>query len=277
MTSSALVLGGGGLTGIGWEAGLLKGLADRGIDLSTADTVVGTSAGSVVGTLIRSLPLDEVYDLQVAPADAELGAEFGPMTMLKLAPAVLLPGASRTKRKRIGSVALRAHPAGGKERVQIIRDRIKMTEWPEGELRITAVKADTGAFRVFTKDSGIDLVHAVAASCAVPLIWPAVSIADEPYIDGGMRSTANVDVASDATDVVVVIAPLPQAFSRSTRISTQLGRCKAERKVVITPDAQALAAFGKNVLDPAKRADAAREGLRQAEEVAEKVRAAWEG
>jgi len=62
MPRTALVLGGGGLTGIGWEAGIIKGLADQGVDLSMADTVVGTSAGSVVGALLTTHSVDEVYD-----------------------------------------------------------------------------------------------------------------------------------------------------------------------------------------------------------------------
>jgi len=195
--------------------------------------------------------------------------------MLRLVLPMLFPGASRTKRRRIGAAALRAHPAGGHERVEVIRSRIGVEEWPEGDLRITTVNAQTGEFVVFTRDSGVDLVHAVAASCAVPLVWPAVSIYDTAFIDGGMRSTTNADVARDATDVVVVLAPLPQAFSRATRISAQLARGRAARHVVITPDRQSLAAFGSNVLDPSRRPDAAREGLRQATAVIEEIRAVW--
>jgi NTE family protein len=75
--------------------------------------------------------------------------------------------------------------------------------------------------------------------------------------------------------VVVVLAPLPQAFSRSTSIKAQLERTGARRSVVVTPDEQALADIGRNVLDPAQRAAAARTGLRQAADVAEKVRRAW--
>ena len=276
MPRTALVLGGGGLTGIGWEAGILKGLADLGVDLSAADTVVGTSAGSVVGALLTTHQVDEVYDEQVRPPSRELGApDYRRTMMLRLALPALFPGSSRTKRRRIGAAALRAHPAGGHERVEVIRSRIGVEDWPERDLRITTVNAQTGEFVVFTRDSGVDLVHAVAASCAVPLVWPAVLIDDTPYIDGGMRSTTNADVASDATDVVMVLAPLPQAFSRSTRISAQLARVGAARHVVITPDRQSVAAFGSNVLDPSRRPDAAREGLRQAVDVIEQVRAAW--
>lgn len=276
MPRTALVLGGGGLTGIGWEAGIIKGLADLGVDVSTADVVVGTSAGSVVGSLLTTHPVDEVYAHQVEPPSRELGApEYRRSMMLRLALPVLFPGSARTKRRRIGAAALRAHPAGGHERVEVIRSRIDVETWPDRDLRITTVNAQTGEFVVLTRDSGVDLVHAVAASCAVPLVWPAVSIDDTPYIDGGMRSTTNADVASDAEDVVVVLAPLPQAFSRSTRIAAQLERCRARRTVVITPDKQSLASFGSNVLDPSRRPDAAREGLRQAADAVEEVRAAW--
>lgn len=275
MPRSALVLGGGGLTGIGWEAGILKGLADRGVDLTTADTVVGTSAGSVVGALITSHPVDDVYEGQVAPPSGDLGAHYRRSMMLRLVLPMVVPGSPTRKRKRIGAAALRAHPAGGHERVEVIRSRIDIDQWPDRDLRITAVNADSGEFRVFGPGDGVDIVHAVAASCAVPIVWPPVAIDDTPYIDGGMRSATNADVASDAEDVVVVIAPLAQAFSRATRISAQLERCRAKRTVVITPDEQALGAFGKNVLDARKRPAAAREGLRQSQAVLDEVAAAW--
>ncbi|MFB7262559.1 patatin-like phospholipase family protein, partial [Streptomyces nojiriensis] len=69
---TALVLGGGGLTGIGWECGMLHGLARAGVDLSTADLVVGTSAGSVVGAQLTSglLSVQELYERQLGDASA---------------------------------------------------------------------------------------------------------------------------------------------------------------------------------------------------------------
>jgi NTE family protein len=89
-----------------------------------------------------------------------------------------------------------------------------------------------------------------------------------------MRSTANVDLAKGA-DAVVVIAPLPQSFSKAHSIRAQLEATGASRTAVVTPDEKALVDIGKNVLDPAKRADAARTGLRQAADVVDKVRKAW--
>jgi NTE family protein len=275
MTATALVLGGGGITGIAWELGILKGLADTGVDVTGAGTVTGTSAGSVVGAQVTGTrSLEEVYATQLAPPDHEIGAKVGRATMLRLVPPMLVPGSEQRKLRRIGRMSMRAHQPGGAERLEVIRSRLGDVPWPDRDLRITAVEAETGAFTVFDRHSGVDLVSAVAASCAVPLVWPAVAINGRHYLDGGMRSTANVDLARRA-DVVVVLAPLPQAFSKSTSIKAQLARTGARHWVVVTPDQQALADIGRNVLDPAMRAAAARTGLRQAREVAEAARRVW--
>ena len=149
-----------------------------------------------------------------------------------------------------------------------------MEEWPDRDLKITAVEAKTGRLTVFDRESGVGIVDAVAASCAVPFVWPAVTIDDRHYIDGGVRSTANADLAK-GYDVVVVLAPLPRSWSKASSIRAQLGRTGATHTAVVKPDDAALADIGKNVLDPGKRADAARAGLRQAPDVVEKVRSAW--
>jgi NTE family protein len=275
MTRTALVLGGGGITGIAWELGLLKGLADAGVDLSDADLVIGTSAGSVVGAQVTSgQSLEALYESQLPPGDAEIGAKLSRFTLLRLVPPMLLPGSEQKKLARVGKLSMRAHPPGGQERIEVIRSRIGITDWPDRDLRVTSIEAETGTFVAFDRDSGVDLLHAVAASCAVPLVWPAVTIDGSHYIDGGIRSTANVDLAQGA-DAVVVIAPLPQAFSKATSIKAQLAATGASRTTVVTPDARALADIGRNVLDPAKRADAARTGLRQAADVVDEVRAVW--
>jgi NTE family protein len=276
MTRTALVLGGGGVTGIAWELGILKGLADAGLDLTTADLVVGTSAGSVVGAQITTgCTVDELFETQLGPADKEIGAKLSRLTMLRMLPPLLMPGSGNKKRARIGAMSMKAHAPGGEERIEVIRSRIGVERWGDRDLKVTAVEAESGKFVVFDKDSGVDIVHAVAASCAVPLVWPAVTIDGKHYVDGGMRSTANVDLAKGA-DTVVVIAPLPQAFSKATSIRAQLERTGATRTAVITPDEQALVDIGKNVLDPAKRADAARSGLRQGATEVGKIRRAWD-
>ena len=272
---TALVLGGGGITGIAWELGILAGLAEAGIDLTDADRVIGTSAGSVVGVQITSdTPIAELYAGQLAPPDGELGGRLSRLALLTMLPPFLLPGDAPTKLARIGRLAMKAHVPGSIDRERVIRSRIHTQDWPARDLRITAVEAETGRFTVFSRDSGVDVVSAVAASCAVPTVWPPVAIDGRHYIDGGMRSTANVDLAA-GVERVVVLAPLPQALSRKTSIRAQLQSVAPSEWTVITPDGEALAAFGKNLLDPAKRADAARAGMRQAAGLVDEVRHVW--
>lgn len=273
--TTALVLGGGGITGIAWELGILAGLAEAGVDLTDADRVIGTSAGSVVGVQVAGdTPIADLYADQLAPPDHELGGRLSRLALLKLVPPYLLPGDERTKLARIGALAMKSHAPGSADREGVIRSRIHTQVWPERDLQITAVEAETGRFTVFTPDSGVDVVSAVAASCAVPTVWPPVAINDHHYIDGGMRSAANVDLAAGA-DRVVVLAPIAQAYSLATSIRAQLERVAPREWTVITPDAEALAAFGKNLLDPAKRADAARAGLRQSAGLVDEMRHVW--
>ena len=273
---SALVLGGGGITGIAWELGILHGLAEAGIDLAEADMVVGTSAGSVVGAQLGSgLSLADLYASQLEPADAELGGRLSRIAALKLLPPYVLPGSGRDKLARVGRVARAAHAPGSIDREGVIRSRLPVHDWPARDLRITAVDTESGEFTVFTRDSGVDLVSAVAASCAVPTVWPPVEIAGRTYMDGGMRSTANVDVATGA-DRVVVLAPLPRSVSKKASIHAQMERVAPRAWSVVTPDPEALAAFGRNLLDPAKRRAAAETGLRQSRDLVDQVRGVWE-
>ena len=275
--STALVLGGGGITGIAWELGILAGLAREGLDLTDADVVVGTSAGSVVGAQITSgIPLDELYADQLEPADHEIGGSMSRLAMLRLVPPYLLPGSGRDKLARVGRVAQAAHAPGSADREGVIRSRLPVASWPERDLRVTAVDAESGEFTVFTAASGVDLVAAVAASCAVPTVWPPVEIDGHLYIDGGMRSTANVDRARGA-DRVVVLAPLPRSVSKRTSIRAQLEKIAPREWSVITPDSEALAAFGRNLLDPAKRGVAAEAGMRQSAGLVDELRHVWRG
>src|SRR5918995_850664 len=272
---TALVLGGGGITGIAWELGILAGLAEAGVDLTDADVVVGTSAGSVVGAQMTSgIPLADLYATQLEPADAELGGRLSRIAALKLVPPYLLPGSGREKLARVGRVARAAHEPGSVDREGVIRSRLPVRDWPDRDLRIAAVDTESGEFTVFDADSGVDLVAAVAASCAVPTVWPPVEINGRYFMDGGMRSTANVDVARGAQRVVV-LAPLPRSVSRKTSIRSQLERLAPREWSVVTPDPEALAAFGRNLLDPAKRGVAAEAGMRQSKDLVDEIRHVW--
>jgi len=270
----ALVLGGGGVTGIAWEIGLVHGLARAGVDLSGADLLVGTSAGSVVAAQLASgVPLDELYAGQLRAPEGEIPARLGYGTVLRYFAAFALPGTAERKRARLGQAALRARTVSEAERRAVFQGRLAERGWPERPLRVTAVNAEDGSFAVFDRDSGAPFLDAVAASCAVPLVWPPVTIDGHRYMDGGMRSVANVDLAA-GYQRVVVLAPVTNAFSRAGRPSAQLAALDA-RSILLSPDDAARKAIGRNVLDPARRAVAAEAGLAQGTAVADAVRTVW--
>ncbi|MFL6171554.1 MAG: patatin-like phospholipase family protein [Marmoricola sp.] len=270
----ALVLGGGGVTGVAWELGILAGLHEHGVDLTGADVVIGTSAGSVVGTRITTGALADAYTDQLRAPDGELAAKLGPTTLIKLGVMLARPGDQAAKWRKLGAASAKAHPGSADARREVIRSRIGDPAWPDRDLRVTAVDIDRGEFVVFDASSGVSLLDAVAASCAVPLVWPPVPINGTTYVDGGVRSAANADLAEGA-DVVVVLAPGTQALSREHAISRQLERTGASRTLLVAPDPEALKEMGSNVLDPAQRKAAALTGKRQGETLASQVAEVW--
>ena len=264
------------MTGIAWEIGLLAGLAEGGIDLSTADLVVGTSAGSVVGAQVLSgVPIEDLYAQQLRDATGEIAARMSLTAIGLFVIASLWPGDGRAGRARLGRAALAARTVPESDRHAVIEQRLASRSWPERRLLITAVDAESGEPRVFDRDSGVALSDAVGASCAVPLVWPPMSIDGRRYIDGGVRSIANADLATGCNRVVV-LAPVTIALRRSARIASQLSALgPGVRSVVVSPDTQARAAIGRNTLDPAYRAASARAGRIQAATVSSAVAAVW--
>jgi NTE family protein len=278
---TALVLGGGGITGIAWEIGVLAGLAEAGVDLSGADLVVGTSAGSVVGAqLACGAELEAMYARQLEPPAREKTARMTRGNLARYAWAMLTSrGRDVEFRRRVGALALAAERAGltpsEQERLDVIGSRLVSREWPERSLVITAVDAQTGEFRTFDRDSGVPLLHAVAASCAVPGVYPPVTVGDRRYVDGGMRSTANADLAQ-GYDRLVVLAPIPRGVGPMTSVDAQVTGM-VSRVAVVSPDKDSRTAIGRNVLDPAARAPSAEAGRRQAASVAVRVAEVWNG
>jgi NTE family protein len=278
---TALVLGGGGITGIAWEIGVLAGLAEAGTDLSGADLVVGTSAGSVVGAQVTGgEQLEAMYQRQLAPASGEKAARLNRATLTQFGWAMLRSrGRDVEFRRRIGALALAAERAGltppEQERLDVIGARLGGKEWPERDLVVTAVDAHTGEFRTFDRDSGVPLLHAVAASCAVPGVYPPVTIDGRRYVDGGMRSSANADLAQ-GYDRLVVLAPITRGFGPMASVDAQVTGM-VSRVAVVSPDAAGRAAIGRNVLDPAARAPSAKAGRSQAASVAERIAEVWNG
>jgi NTE family protein len=273
---TALVLGGGGVTGVAWMWGMLAGLAAAGTDVRTADLVVGTSAGSLVGAQVANgIDIAERYEAQQVDPTGEPGARMSLRALTGFGFAIVTTRDPVAFRTRIGRMALAADTEPEVERRKVF-ERLPVRDWPaDRRLLVTAVDAHTGDFVVYDRDSGVPLIDAVAASCAVPGVWPPVTIGGRRMMDGGIRSAANADLAA-GQDPILILAPLPGAGGPMTRVGTQAAELRRSASVlVLAPDAAAKRAIGRNVLDPAARAPAARAGYAQATTTAPAVAAVW--
>ncbi|WP_110316397.1 patatin-like phospholipase family protein [Mycolicibacterium moriokaense] len=277
-TKRALVLAGGGLAGIGWETGILRGIADEAPETAKAlldlDVLVGTSAGSTVAAQLGSgLGLDVLFDRQTAPSPTELNPDVGIDDITELfVSAMLTPNTSTAEKlQKIGAVALSTQTVTEAVRRNVIAQRLPSHDWPDRVLRISAIDTATGELVTFDRNSGVGLVDAVAASCAVPAVWPPVTIGERRYMDGGVGSSVNMALADDC-DVVVVLVP----SGRST--PSPFGGGAAEEVEAfggsafgVFADDESITAFGHNPLDPACRRPSALAGRAQGQRIAAAV------
>ncbi|MFT3838662.1 MAG: patatin-like phospholipase family protein [Myxococcaceae bacterium] len=274
---TALVLGGGGVTGVAWETGLLFGLQSAGVDLSNAELVIGTSAGAAVAAQLTSgASLELLYQRQLDQSSHEIAAKIPASQLAKLAWSMFRIRDPVEFAKKIGAAALEAETASEEERLKVIASRLLSHEWPERSLVITAINARTGELSAFDKGSGVPLVQAVAASCAVPGVWPPVTIGADRFIDGGIRSPVNADLAQGC-ERVVILAPMSAGFGPVMKLSKQVEALRAggAKVVVVEPDFASKSAIGTNTLDPTRRPVAAQAGHAQAPHLAAAVKDVW--
>jgi NTE family protein len=276
-TRHAVVLGSGGLAGIAWQTGLLHGLAESGIDVSAADLFVGTSAGATVAAQLasghpvadwyRRLVEPELQNEELLPVGVTMAQLFDELARL------LEEYPDPTERRhQVGLFALAADTVPEATRRAVIAGRLLEHTWPARRLAIVAVEAENGDRCVFDADSGVDLVDAVAASSAVPGIWPPVTIGSSHYVDGGMYSSCSADLAAAYESVLIL------AMRTSAELDAELALlAESSRTVVVLPDADSQASFGANPLDPAIRTPAARAGYAQGAGTAASLTSLWIG
>ena len=290
-TRTALVLGGGGSAGNAWLIGVIAGLADAGLDVTDADLVIGTSAGSTAAAQLTGAPAADLYAdvLATAPArrpgpraaDAGRAATRPVMNPLVTTNAIIAAAADAADMRRsIGAWALENEAAAPRSEQwrATVSARLPSALWPRRRLLITAVDAESGDPFVLDRDSGVDLVDAVAASCSSA---SAYRIGSRYCIDGGYRSNAdNADLAA-GYERVLVLSPFGgrsrTPFAWGLHLATQVDDLRAGGSQVETifPDASSLDAFGDNVMSPATRQPAARAGHDQGGSVAEQLTDFW--
>ena len=286
MTTRALVLGGGGPVGIAWETGLLAGLAASGADVSGADWILGTSAGSVCGALLATgrTPA-QLLDAEFANAEKAREAQAkGPGAAPDLSglmgvfarrpPQGDMPHALMLE---LGQISLNGQTVSEEVFLKGFGPLIEEQPWPE-RYACTAVDTATGEFQVWSSETAAPLGRGVASSCSVPAIFPAITIEGRRYMDGGMRSGTNADLAK-AHGRVVIVAVMPPAFA-----PMMLPRLEAEMAVIrdhggeallLVPDSACGEAFGMNLMDSSNREAIARAGFAQGQADAARVGAFW--
>jgi len=286
----ALVLGGGGNVGIAWEIGVVKGLLAGGVDVRKADLIVGTSAGSVVGAhLAHGRSPDEIVTIQQEAAERRAAGGAAP---------AILPEPSETLGvfalwtsfdemtqeacAQVGRLALNVKAMPEEQWLDGFRAN-NWPGWPDMPLLVTAVDCETGAFRAFDAGHGVPIERAVAASCAVPGLFPPVTIDGRRYMDGGVRSGTSAELAQRIEpDVVLMIAPMGASDTGIGRLAArQLAREKGELEAagvkvhLVRFDDAAKEAAGPNLMDATRAPATAATGEAHGRRLADDQRDSW--
>jgi NTE family protein len=277
----------------GLGVGLVAGLAEQGVCVAEADLFVGTSAGSVVGSqLALGRAPQELYERQIARAEPG-GREQRNIDMSGIiAQFIKLYSSDRLQeelRAEVGAFALQAETMSEDEWIAGFHamNAIEGETWPTKKFSCTAIDTSDGSFMVWNNESDVPLSLAVASSCAVPGVFPPVTINGRRYMDGGLRSTTNADLARGYGNVLVVAVTASRAGAtapnagladaRRRRFESEIAdvRHSGSAVEVITPDEEFVRAFGFNLMDFRRRQEAAELGLRQGRTVANDLRAFW--
>jgi NTE family protein len=289
----ALVLGGGGSTGNAWLIGVIAGLFDAGLDVTTADLTIGTSAGSTAAAQIAGATPTELLAAVLAAAPQQrtgpVGSDRGRVPirpvadhMERMSKIIASAEDAADMRRRMGAAALEMDAASdGSWQTQwraTVAARLPTQLWPERTVLITAVDAHTGEPVVFDRQSGVDLVDAVAASCASGRPY---RIGDSRYVDGGYRSNAeNADLAAGYARVLVLspfggrsLTPVDWGMHLATQIDEL--RARGSRVETIFPDSNSEHMFGANAMELSLRPPAARAGYDQGRALAEQLTEFW--
>jgi NTE family protein len=265
--SRGLVFAGGYVAGVAWELGVLRGLQDVNADLlakvTAADVVVGTSAGSTVAVEITSgTAIDALYAGQLSGASAEIEVDVDmPELMARIAKVAEASASAADFRRRIGALALATQTTVDEPTYRASRAaRLSGQTWSARDVRLVAVDAESGEPEVFTRDSGVALEDAVAASSAFPGIWPSVTIGEHRYMDGAVRSPTNADLAEGCDRVLVFAPESPDSPRPFGSLEDEIKALSPAAVRVVYADAASLTAFGTNPVSPSTRTPAAEAG-----------------
>ena len=228
-TEVALVLGAGGPSAEAWHAGVTRALHEEtGWDARSAALIVGTSAGAIIGLGLRAgIPPSDLHALKKGePCSREgqkildrivtehsegrrgsdersWGAEWLPQAPVLAARALWPPWQVRPVHAAMGLL-----PSGDRTTDALEQWLTEMHPgtWPQERFWVPAVRLDDGRRVVFGRDDvQATAAQAVRASCAVPSMHEPVTVNGKRYVDGGIHSATNADLAGPPDfDAVVV-------------------------------------------------------------------------
>ena len=255
----AVVLGPGGPVGTAWLLGLAAGLRHAGADLARADLLVGTSAGAIAGAVLATgRDLDELADLLPTSRRDPAGDATVMPRVLEILTA---PGADqREALRQVGVLARTADAAPAEQHLASMERLVGADAWPQTPLLITAVDVVAGEPVVWNRDSGVPLHVAVAASSAAPGAVAPITIDGRRYIDGALGGGSNVHLAEGA-GTLILIEPIGHLFPAPPVTGA----------LRIGPDGAALEAFGPDITDRTRWAEAYKAGLRQSTDLTDQV------
>lgn len=283
MTTRALVLSGGGPLAVAWEVGLLAGFAQQGVDASRADFTLGTSAGAIVGSQVCAGADPVAMAAAIAAEQGGRAPAYDAGALARL-PELFRKAQSglanpATSRAEIGAYALAAPTGDEASHLAAFSARLPLQDWPERAFACTAVDAEDGGFQIIAKEQGADLLSAVAASCSLPGLSPPISIGGRRYMDGGLRSATNADLAA-GYDIVLVIAFQPDTPARerlAAKLKDEVESLQEGGSMVVsvTPDEEVLAAIGADTMDLTRRPAVVQAGLSQGLAQAPVLKEVW--
>jgi NTE family protein len=290
---TVLVLGVGGILGEAWMWGYLGGAQQAtGEDHRRAKQLIGTSAGSIVAARLAGGE-DPTRGEDRVRWDGEVEPERRPgalraalerasrLSLGALSPLAAPALSAATPGGALARAAVLARVPAGRIELHELRSRVDaLAPSFDGRLNIVAVDRGSGRRVAFGTDGAPEarVADAVAASCAIPGFFAPVEIGGREYVDGGVWSPTNLDLArAGKGDRVLCLVPtaamgtspalalrgLATGWRMATSVEAAAARRRGASVEIVGPDAGSSHAIGSDFMDPGRRARVVAEGFRQ--------------
>jgi NTE family protein len=279
--------GGGGVFFVAWQVGYIKGLAEASIQLNGAERVVGTSAGSIVAALFSAKKISGFYEeLHLLSKVPQLVLALAPAASLKpsqLHAVELFTQATTADIDVVREIGRAALAAQAPEQDVMRRNILlvaRMRHWPSKILHTSTVDTYTGERCIVSSDSEISIPAALAASSAIPGVFPPQQLADRKCMDGGTSGTGtHLDVLAGSHRALILCLRDPQVSHRAEMTQSpqatlaEYEALKASGTTVFTASPKSFTQA--ELMDPTAVGKALAMGIEQGSADAQRVEEFW--